>query len=236
MKLSQAIVSSGIASANQNNKLIAWSSDISEEIAHELCLWCPRPEQFARGASTSLNIFPVSATDTAIARSVLVSLGNKKSVRTRVAIVNRFQLKGYQSNFMTLARVLESNGDLTLVENDSNQLPELHLPDCTIPDVRQSLPNFQSSYPQKLEHAIDIHKHCVVLGLKDPRSFICGFLATVPQRKRTCFSMTTGTTVSENMSQDPDQKRNYNLHFLQESTRVMDAEFARLQLRTITIL
>lgn len=236
MQLSQAIVSSGIASANQSNKLIAWSHDINEATAQEICLWCPRPDQFAPGCSTSLNVFATNATQTAITRSILVRAGSKLSVQTRVVIANQTELGGYHHNLMSLARVLESNGDLSILDGGSSELPVLQIPDSSIPDVRRTLAETHAAYPAKIEHALDIHKQCVVLGLENPKAFASGFLTTLDEAKRTQFSFTTGLNVSENSSLTPQHKRSFDLHFLSESTPTMDADLARLQIRTITVL
>lgn len=234
MQLSQAIVSSGIASADQSNKLIAWSRDITETTAQEICLWCPLPDQFAPKCISSLNVFPVNANQVAIARSVLVRAGTKDSVQTIVVIANQSELGGYQNNVMSLVRVLESNGNLSVVEVGSNELPVLQLPETTIPDVRQTLGESYALFPAKIQHALDIHKQCVVLGLENPKAFASGFLGTLSRAKRTEYSFTTGLNVSEKSSLPQEQKRNFDLHFLSDSTSALEADLSRMQIRTIT--
>jgi len=211
MKLQQAIVASGLgASRRHENKVIAWSKGIDSDAAAAICDWSPIRKDFVKGQNTCMAIYAATPNFTAISRSVLTKPGSRSVVQTRVVLASLEHLAGFGLNPMTLARVLESSGYLCPLTTDSTELPQVKIPDAGIPDLRCEVPSFLETVPQKINHALDIHGKCVLLGLKHKMSAAIGL----------------------DINDDREQPT-YQVNVLDETDNEMDQRFARLQIRTV---
>ncbi len=229
MRLQQAIVASGVgASPRHQNKVIAWSKGIDSDAAAAICEWSPIRTDFSDGVNKCMAVYSPTSDLTAISRSVLTRPGNRSVVQTRVVLASLEHLAGFEFNPMTIARVLESGGYLCPLTTESTELPEVIIPETGIPDLRAEVPSFLETVPQKINHALDIHGKCVLLGLKQPKAFLCGYFAALPHLHRHKMSAAIGLDISDDREQPT-----YQLNVLDQTDNSMDQRLARLQIRTI---
>lgn len=228
MILQQAIVASSLGARRHENKVIAWSRGIDSDAAAKICDWSPIPDDFAAGTSSCMSVYPATNGLTAISRSLLTKSGTRSIVRTRVALAGPDKIASFGNNPMTLARVLESSGHLSPLETESNELTQIEVPDMGIPDLRQTLPSFLNGIPKKIHHAIDVHGRCALLGLEQPKAFLCGYMETlsIPNRQR--MTLAIGLDIKDDNGQP-----NFRVNVFRQTNHEMDQRFARLQIRTI---
>lgn len=228
MILEQALVASSPGARRHENKVIAWSKGVDSDAAAKICNWSPIPNDFAAGSISCMSIYPAANRLTAISRSVLTRSGNRSVVRTRIVLANPDQIACFGNNPFTLARVLESGGHLSPLEAETNELSQIDVPDAGTPDVRVDLPNFLEPVPAKINHALDIHGHCVLVGLEQPKAFLCGYLATLPSNNMHRTSMVIGLDIK-----DDNEQPKFHINVVDQTNSEMDQRFARLQIRTI---
>ena len=231
MQVGQAIVSSIASKSRVQNEIVSRSSEIDDHLARALCTWSPCRGQLAFGQTESYNFFRPDDKTLAIARSMRGELEHSRyggrHIVSQVVVLDREQLSGYHDNIVLLVRMLNSMGLLSLRLRVPDQLPSLELPDYSLPAPDPFERAELAAETQKILRAIDIHQHVVILGLENPMSFLCAFLADIPAAQRLKISFATALSLAD--------ERPFNLQFFHEADCALERELASRQLRTISL-
>ena len=230
MLMRQAIVCSPGSRALKDNELISSSDGVDDGLARALCQWSPGRSGFALGQKQSLNFFQPDENTYAISRSA-GGLGNDqvegRRVISKIVLFSADQLNGYGNNVAILFHVLHSAGLMMLSTSSPSKLPMLEIPDRGFEALAEFSRSEFSGETERLVHAVAMHRRVVVLGLKNPLSFMCGFLSRVPEPAKLEFSFATGLKV--------DDDRQFTLQFFPESEPDLIKELAARQIRTISL-
>lgn len=230
MLVRQAIVASPRSRALKDNELISRSDGIGDELEQTLCLWSPGRTGFGFGQKQSTNFFQLDADTFALSRSI-VGLDNDRDegrrVVSKVVLLNRDQLSGFRNNTALLFHLICSAGLMTFETSPAEKLPLLEVPDRAFAELGEFARSEYAVEIERIVHAVNLHHRVVILGLKNPLSFMCSFLSGVTESERLDFSFATGLKV--------DDAQRFVLQFFSESQPDLLKELAGRQIRTISL-
>lgn len=212
MRTEQAIYTSARTGGIRGYHLVARSSGIDEQQERSLVRWCPSHGGLANSEPTaySLNFHPV--TDEWVALSRTVYGGPEYSARgglqivTRILLLRRDELAGYEYDPVTLAQVALALGLLRLEPNAPETLPHVELPDRPL---RASPHDCDSSTNDRIERLMERLagvERVAVIGSPEPLHVLRQLFSRLPERQRLDVSFTTGLM--------PSLHRCFRLHFL----------------------
>jgi len=215
----------------KKNELISRSNNIDDEIAKALCERVPSRGQLTLDQSESVSFFELNGDQFALSRSVPGRIegsrsGGRQTV-SHIIVFDRAQLQGYQNNVVLLLRVVRSMGLLILQTSMPKELPLIDIPHQSFQEPNGFSRSELAKETERIVRAIDIHKRVVILGLLDPLSFLCAFLAELPLEERTQISFATGMNVVD--------EKPFDLQFFPRAETELDKELASRQLRTISL-
>lgn len=230
MLVRQAIVSSPGSRALKDNELISSSDGVSKDLARALCQWSPGLNGLGFGQTQGTSVFQPDANTFALSRSVR-GTGNGsdegRRVTSKLLLFSPDQFTGYHNNIAALFHVLQSAGLMILQSSYPDKLPMLNIPERAFEPLAEFERSEFSGENERVDHAVALHKRVVVLGLKNSLSFMCSFLAAIPESKRVDFSFATGLKV--------DDETRFSLQFFPDSEPELVKELASRQIRTISI-
>lgn len=230
MLVRQARVASPSSRILKRNEVISRSENIDDELALALCKMSPGRNELGFGIQQSINFFQPAPDTFALSRSVggleCDRRGGRRIV-SQVILFDRDQLDGYNNNIALVAHVLQTSGLMFLEESSPDTLPLLEVPDQAFGTLSDFSRDEFSAETERIAEAVDIHDRVVILGLQNPISFLCSFLADLPQSGRLGISFATGLKILD--------QRPFSLQFIPAVESDVLDELTRRQIRTISL-
>ena len=230
MLVRQALVASPGSRVLKQNELISRSENINDDLAQALCEWSPGRNELEFGMQQSVNFFQPVENVFALSRSVGGIECNRDGGRrivSKIILFDRVQLIGYHDNIALVAHVLQTSGLMILENSPSDMLPLLDIPERAFGTLGEYSRPAYSVETQRIADAINLHDRAVILGLQNPLSFLCSFLADIPQSCRLEFSFATGLKILD--------QRPFSLQFIPEVEPGFLNELSSRQIRTISL-
>lgn len=230
MLVRQALVASPGSRILKRNEVISRSENIDDELALALCQSSPGRNELGLGMQQSTNFFQPAPDTFALSRSVGGLERDRDGGRrivSQIVLFDRDQLDGYNNNIALVAHVLQTSGLMILEDSRAETLPLLEVPEQAFGTLGEFSRAGYSAETERIAEAVDLHSRVVILGLQNPMSFLCSFLADLPPSGRLNSSFATGLKVLD--------RRPFSLQFIPDVELDVLDELANRQIRTISL-
>jgi hypothetical protein len=234
MQVEQAVFTSARTRRMRGYHLVARSGGIADPLAAELSRWCPTHASLldTEVTATSVNYFSPAKNWVAVTRSIYggpeYSERGGLQIVTRILMLRRDQMAGYENNPLALCRAAFALGHLRLTNDLPDHLPTVEIPEETWIGSAPYKAN-QTASPSLLDDAqrlLDDQQRVALIGLADPLAAVERLIRRTPIEQRLDLSFTSGLK--------PSVDRRFRLHLLKSADTASRRRLASLGIQCVS--